>query len=111
KGWLRCRQGHGHDAAQFTFKTGDRLYDALECRSTTDLVALGRDGRVYTVPVSSLPSARGDGQPITSMIEVSPAAPIEHMMAAPGDQRYVLAASDGYGFIASHADMNTRQRA
>ncbi len=111
KGWLRCRQGHGHDASQFTFKTGDKLYDALECRSTTDLVALGRDGRVYTVPVSSLPSARGDGQPITSMIDVSAGAPIEHMMAAPGDQRYVLAASDGYGFIASQADMNTRQRA
>ncbi|HRL21644.1 MAG TPA: DNA topoisomerase IV subunit A [Alcaligenes sp.] len=110
KGWLRCRQGHGHDATQFAFKTGDALYDALECRSTTDLVALGRDGRVYTVPVASLPSARGDGQPITSMIDVSPGAPIEHMLAAPGEQRYVLAASDGYGFIASQADMNTRQR-
>ncbi|MBP6620926.1 MAG: DNA topoisomerase IV subunit A, partial [Alcaligenes sp.] len=83
KGWLRSRQGHGHDATQFSFKTGDDLRDSLECRSTTDLVAIGTDGRVYTVPVSSLPSARGDGQPITSMIEVSPSAPIEHILAAP----------------------------
>ena len=111
KGWLRSRQGHGHDASQFSFKTGDGLRDALECRSTTDLVAIGTDGRVYTVPVSSLPSARGDGQPITSMIEVSPSAPIEHILGAPLDQNYLLAACDGYGFVASQGDMNTRQKA
>jgi topoisomerase-4 subunit A len=111
KGWLRSRQGHGHDASQFSFKTGDSLRDALECRSTTDLVAIGTDGRVYTVPVSSLPSARGDGQPITSMIEVSPSAPIEHILGAPLDQNYLLAACDGYGFVASQGDMNTRQKA
>ncbi|WGQ34399.1 DNA topoisomerase IV subunit A [Alcaligenes faecalis] len=111
KGWLRSRQGHGHDATQFSFKTGDGLRDALECRSTTDLVAIGTDGRVYTVPVSSLPSARGDGQPITSMIDVSPSAPIEHILGAAPEQNYVLAACDGYGFVASQGDMNTRQRA
>ncbi|MGO3130438.1 MAG: DNA topoisomerase IV subunit A [Alcaligenes sp.] len=111
KGWLRSRQGHGHDATQFSFKTGDDLRDSLECRSTTDLVAIGTDGRVYTVPVSSLPSARGDGQPITSMIEVSPNAPIEHILAAPLEQTYLLAACDGYGFVASQGDMNTRQKA
>lgn len=111
KGWLRSRQGHGHDATQFSFKTGDDLRDSLECRSTTDLVAIGTDGRVYTVPVSSLPSARGDGQPITSMIEVSSSAPIEHILAAPLEQNYLLAACDGYGFVASQGDMNTRQKA
>src|SRR5690606_31040494 len=69
KGWLRSRQGHGHDVAQFNFKAGDAMYDAIECRSTDNLVAISNTGRVYTVAVSSLPSARGDAQPITSMID------------------------------------------
>ncbi|MFA7475667.1 MAG: DNA topoisomerase IV subunit A, partial [Castellaniella sp.] len=66
KGWLRARQGHGHDATQFGFKTGDSLYDAIECRSTQELMALSSTGRSYSIAVASLPSARGDGQPVTS---------------------------------------------
>src|SRR5690606_7814831 len=46
KGWLRSRQGHGHEAAQFSFKAGDGLYDTIECRSTDDLVAIADNGRV-----------------------------------------------------------------
>lgn len=110
KGWLRCRQGHGHDPSQFSFKSGDSMYDALECRSTTDLIALGAQGRVYTVPVASLPSARGDGQPITAMVDTAQAAAITHMVANAPEQRYLLAASDGYGFVAAHKDMLTRQK-
>src|SRR5690606_14741792 len=69
KGWLRARQGHGHDASQFSFKAGDSLYDAIECLSTHELIAFSNTGRAYTVAVANLPSARGDGQPITSMID------------------------------------------
>ncbi|MBB5217049.1 topoisomerase-4 subunit A [Parapusillimonas granuli] len=111
KGWLRARQGHGHDAAQFGFKTGDALYDTAECLTTDELVAISNTGRVYTVAVSSLPSARGDGQPITSMIDLEPGARIVHMVAGPAEQRYVLGTRSGYGFIAKHKDLTTRQRA
>ncbi|WP_442592405.1 DNA topoisomerase IV subunit A [Parapusillimonas sp. JC17] len=111
KGWLRARQGHGHDAAQFGFKTGDAMYDAVECLTTDELVAISNTGRVYTVAVSSLPSARGDGQPITSMIDLEPGARIVHMLAGPSEQRYVLGTGSGYGFIAKHKDLTTRQRA
>src|SRR5690554_2098846 len=58
KGWLRARQGHGHDAGQFSFKAGDGLYDAIECLSTHELVAFSNTGRAYTVAVANLPSAR-----------------------------------------------------
>src|SRR3546814_18282833 len=74
KGWLRARQGHGHDAGQFNFKAGDALYDAIECMSTDELVAFSTTGRVSTVAVSSLPSARGDGHTITSLVEPAPGA-------------------------------------
>ncbi|GAB2910513.1 DNA topoisomerase IV subunit A [Paralcaligenes sp. KSB-10] len=111
KGWLRARQGHGHDRTQFGFKAGDDLYDALECRSTDNLIAFSTTGRVYTVPVSSLPSARGDGQPVTSMIDVEQGARIVHMIAGDDGQRYVLGNSAGYGFAATLKDVTTRQRA
>lgn len=111
KGWLRSRQGHGHDASQFGFKTGDALYAAIECRSIDNLVALSSTGRVYTVAVSSLPSSRGDGQPITSMVDVEQGARIVHMMAGAESQRYVLGTQSGYGFMTSLKDLTTRQRA
>ena len=111
KGWLRARQGHGHDASQFSFKAGDSLYDAIECLSTHELVAFSNTGRAYTVPVANLPSARGDGQPITSMIEIEPGSRIVHVVAGPAENRYVVAAKSGHGFIANHADLTTRQRA
>ena len=111
KGWLRSRQGHGHDATQFGFKSGDALYGAIECRSTDNLIAFSTSGRVYTVAVSSLPSARGDGQPITSMLDTEQGARITHMIAGPDDQRYVLGTQAGYGFVTSIKDMATRQRA
>ena len=111
KGWLRARQGHGHDPAQFSFTSGDSLYDAIECRSVDDLIALSSSGRAYTVQVASLPSARGDGQPVTAMIDIDPGARIVHFVAGPRDTRFVLGTAAGYGFIASLQHMSTRQRA
>lgn len=111
KGWLRARQGHGHDANQFSFKSGDGLYGAIECLSTDDLVAFSTSGRVYTVAVASLPSARGDGQPISTMVDIEPGTHITHMVAGPASQRYVLGTQAGYGFITTLKDLTTRQRA
>jgi len=111
KGWLRSRQGHGHDPQQFSFKTGDRLYDAIECHSTDDLVAISDTGRVYTVAVADLPSARGDGQPVTSMIDIEHGTRIVHTLCAPEGSRYVFAGRSGYGFISPFASLMTRQRA
>jgi topoisomerase-4 subunit A len=111
KGWLRARQGHGHDATQFGFKQGDDLYGAFECRTTDTLIALGDNGRAYTVPVANLPSARGDGQPITTMIDLASGTRVVHMVAAAADTRWLFATQGGYGFIARLSDMTSRQRA
>lgn len=110
QGWLRRRQGHGHDATQIQFKSGDGYYDARECRSTDALIALGTDGRVYTVEVADLPSARGDGQPITALAEVNSGTAIVHMVAGNAEQKMLLGAENGYGFITHLKSMNTRQK-
>lgn len=111
QGWLRRRQGHNHDASQFNFKTGDSLYATQECRSTDELIALGSDGRAYTVAVSDLPSARGDGQPITALADINSAAPVTQMLVAAAKQTIVLGTTGGYGFMCEFSDMTSRQRA
>lgn len=110
-GWLRSRQGHDHDAQQFSFKSGDSLYDAIECQSTDDLVVFSDSGRVYTVAVANLPSARGDGQPVTAMIDMEHGARIMHTISGQNKSRYLIGMHSGYGFICMFENMTSRQRA
>jgi topoisomerase-4 subunit A len=108
KGWVRARSGHGHDAAQFTFKAGDALYGAFECRTVDNLLAFGSNGRIYTVGVNALPNARGDGVPITTLVELTSGSSLLHYVAGPSDTTMLLASDAGYGFTATLGDMLSR---
>jgi topoisomerase-4 subunit A len=112
KGWVRARTGVGHDIAQFTFKASDSLYAAFECRTVDTLLGFGDNGKVYSVPVSALPGARGDGVPITTLVDLSSttgkSARIEHYFAGSGATSLLLASSAGFGFIAKAGDMVSR---
>ncbi len=111
KGWLRARTGHGHDSAGFAFKAGDGLYGNFECRTVDSLLAFGSNGRVYSIPVSALPGARGDGQPITTLIELEAGTQILHYFAASLSAWLLLSSSGGYGFLATVENMLSRQKA
>ena len=111
KGWVRTRTGHGHAADAFAFKAGDTLRGTYECRTVDTLIVLGSNGRTYSLPVSALPGGRGDGQPITTLIELESGATAAHYMAGPLDAGYLLSTSDGYGFVAQIQDMTSRQKA
>jgi topoisomerase-4 subunit A len=111
KGWVRARTGHGHDAGQFTFKAGDALYSAFECRTVDSLLAFGTNGRIYSVPVASLPGARGDGVPITTLVEMASGTRLVHYFAGPADTTLLLASTAGYGFTAQAGDMVSRLKA
>ncbi len=111
KGWVRARSGHGHEAASFAFKAGDALYGTFECRSVDTLLAFGSNGRVYSVAVSLLPGGRGDGQPLTSLIELESGTRVLHYFAGAGSAQLLLSGSGGYGFIASVEHMVSRQKA
>ncbi|MGA0612967.1 DNA topoisomerase IV subunit A [Caldimonas sp. KR1-144] len=110
KGWVRARQGHGHDAASFAFKAGDGLYGTFECRTVDTLLVFGSNGRVYSVAVSSLPGARGDGQPITTLIELEAGTQPQHYVAGPADTVLLLGNTGGFGLLAKLGDMVSRQR-
>ena len=108
KGWVRARSGIGHDAAQFTFKAGDSLHCTFACRTVDSLVGIGDNGKTYSVPVAALPGARGDGVPITTLVDLSGGVRILHYFAGAADTRLLLATSNGFGFISKAGDMVSR---
>jgi topoisomerase-4 subunit A len=110
KGWVRARQGHGHEAGSFAFKAGDGLYGTFECRTVDTLLAFGSNGRVYSIPVSTLPGARGDGQPVTTYIDLESGTHLIHYFAGAANAWLLLSNSGGYGFIATVENMLSRQR-
>ncbi len=111
KGWVRALKGHGLDPAGFTFKAGDGLYAAFQCRTPDTLIAWGSKGRVYSVSVAQLPGGRGDGVPVTSLIELESGTHLMHYYAASAEQALLLASSNGFGFIAKVGDMVSRVKA
>ena len=111
KGWVRVRQGHEHDSTQFSFKAGDGMYDTFEVRTVDVMQGFGSDGRVYTVPVSELPGARGDGSPLTSFVNLAAGSQMVAYYAGQPDDLVLLSTKAGYGFLANVADMSTRNKA
>jgi topoisomerase-4 subunit A len=111
KGWVRVRQGHEHDAQQFSFKSGDTLYATYECRTVDVMQGFGSDGRVYTVPVSELPGARGDGAPLTSFVNLAAGSQMVAYYAGQLDDLVLISTRAGNGFLANVADMLTRNKA
>ncbi len=111
KGWVRARTGHGHEAASFAFKAGDALQGTYECRTVDTLIVFGSNGRVYSVPVASLPGARGDGQPITTLIELESGTQPLHYFAGPANATLLLSSTGGYGFLAQVENLVSRQKA
>jgi topoisomerase IV subunit A len=111
KGWVRARTGHGHEASSFAFKAGDGLYGTFECRSVDTLLAFGSNGRIYSVAVSLLPGGRGDGQPVTTLIELETGTQVLYYFAGPASANLLLSSTGGYGFMATVDNMISRQKA
>ncbi len=114
KGWVRALKGHEVDPATLAFKAGDGLYGVFACRSVDNLLVFGGEakgtGRVYSVSVALLPGGRGDGQPITSLIDLESGTQPAHYVAGAAAQTLLLSGSAGYGLLASMGDLASRQR-
>jgi topoisomerase-4 subunit A len=114
KGWVRALKGHEVDAAALQFKAGDALLATFACRSVDTLLVFGSaakgSGRVYSAAVSSLPGGRGDGVPVTSLIDLEPGTQPQHYFAGPAATTLLLANSGGYGLLAQAGDMHGRNK-
>src|SRR6202521_4474948 len=110
-GWIRSRQGHGLDATQFAYKAGDEAFAVMETRTMYPVVVLDNQGRAYSIRASDVPGGRGDGVPVSTLIDLQAGVKVMRVLSAAPEQKYLLAGSGGYGFISSVQDMVSRVKA
>ena len=111
KGWVRAAKGHDVDAAGLSYRDGDRLLAAVRSRSTWQVAFLDSQGRSYSTPAHSLPSARGNGEPLTGRFSPASGASFRALASGENDTRFVLASSHGYGFVTRFENLTGRNKA
>ena len=111
RGWLSARRGHKHEPKDHEFRQGDGLLQAVRCRSNDFLLLLDMRGHCYGLPAAKVPSGRGNGNPVSSLLNPPDGTEFRGCMVGSQDQLCLLASSDGYGFLVRMADLFTRQRA
>lgn len=110
-GWIRSAKGHGIDAAGLSYKAGDEFLCAVEGRSNQLLILLDNRGRAYSLNPRELPSARSQGEPVTTKLDLQDGASVIGLMLGEAGDRFVLGGGDGYGFVAKLDDLQGRNRA
>ncbi|MDP9522494.1 DNA topoisomerase IV subunit A [Pseudomonas putida] len=111
KGWVRCAKGHDIDATGLSYKAGDGFKAAAAGRSNQFAVLIDSTGRSYSVAAHSLPSARGQGEPLTGRLTPPPGATFECVLLPDDDALYVVASDAGYGFVVKGEDLQAKNKA
>ncbi|MFQ3199650.1 MAG: topoisomerase-4 subunit A [Zhongshania sp.] len=110
-GWIRSGKGHDIDPLSLSYKSGDRFKLAAKGKSNQPVIILDSTGRTYTVAAHGLPSARGQGEPLTGRINPPSGVNFTGMMMDSDDGHYLLASDAGYGFIAKLSDLQSKNKA
>ena len=111
KGWIRAAKGHDIEPASLSFKSGDGFRFAARGKSNVPTVVLDSTGRAYTLPTHQLPSARGQGEPLTGRINPPSGATFEGLITGAESDRFLLASDAGYGFVVQFAQLQTKNKA
>lgn len=110
-GWVRAAKGHDIDPTGLSYKAGDSFKAAAKGKSNQPVVFIDSTGRSYAIEPNTLPSARGQGEPLTGKLALPAGANVEHvLMSANDSQKFLLASSAGYGFICQFSDLVARNR-
>lgn len=111
KGWIRAAKGHDIDPMSLSYKSGDAFKLAAKGKSNQSAVLLDSTGRCYSLPARILPSARGQGEPLTGKISPPSGATFEGVMMGSDSDKYLLATDAGYGFVTQLGGMHTNKKA
>src|SRR6187431_2903372 len=111
RGWVRAAKGHDLDPVTLSYKTGDSFLAAAHGRSTQLSVFLDSTGRAYSLVAHSLPSARGQGEPLSGRLDPPEGATFAGVLIGEPDDRWVIASDAGYGFVVKLSEMHSRNRA
>lgn len=110
-GWVRSAKGHDIDPSGLSYKAGDSYLAAARGKSNQPVAFIDSTGRSYTLDPTSLPSARGQGEPLTGKLQPPPGAVVEQVLMEADEQKLLMASDAGYGFICTFADLVSRNRA
>jgi topoisomerase-4 subunit A len=110
KGWVRCAKGHDIDATGLSYKAGDGFKAAAPGRSNQYAVFIDSTGRSYSLAAHSLPSARGQGEPLTGRLQPPPGATFECLLLPDDNALYVIASDAGYGFLVKGEDLQAKNK-
>ena len=111
KGWARCAKGHDIDATGLSYKAGDGFKAAAPGRSNQYAVFIDSTGRSYSLAAHSLPSARGQGEPLSGRLTPPPGATFECVLLPDDQALFVIASDAGYGFVVKGEDLQAKNKA
>ncbi|MFT4465318.1 MAG: DNA topoisomerase IV subunit A [Sodalis sp. (in: enterobacteria)] len=110
-GWVRSAKGHDIDPSGLGYRSGDNYLSSVRGKSNQPVVFIDSTGRSYALEPAGLPSARGQGEPLTGKLTLPPGASVEQMLTGADDQKLLMASDAGYGFVCSFSDLVARNRA
>ncbi len=110
KGWVRAAKGHDIDPEKLSYRAGDGFKTSIRGRSSRPVVFLALNGRAYTLPAHSLPSARSHGEPLSGRLQLEDESPIEYLLMGNDDDFVLLASDSGYGFITRFSELQSKNR-
>lgn len=110
-GWIRSAKGHDVDAANMNYRSGDAYLAHAQGKSNEKVYLMDNTGRSYRIDAHTLPSARGQGEPLTSLLKPTGGASFVNVLMGQDDSKLIMASSQGYGFINTFADLDTNQKA
>jgi topoisomerase-4 subunit A len=110
RGWVRAAKGHDIDVRALSYKSGDEFLDMAQGRSNQSVVFIDSFGRAYSLSAHLLPSARGQGEPLTGRFKPANGAEFKSCLMGRNDDHFLLASSHGYGYVCRFEDMLTRSK-
>lgn len=109
-GWIRAGKGHDLDGRELSYKAGDEFKAQALGRSNQQIVFFDSEGKVYSLPGHVLPSARGQGEPLTGKLNPAEGVLFQTILGGEAEQKVLLASDAGYGFIAKIGDLYVKNR-
>ena len=110
RGWMRAAKGHEVDAAALQYKSGDSFKIAVRGKSNQLAVFMDSTGRAYSLPAHSLPSARGQGEPVSGRVNPPSGASFEGVVIGEDDEDVLLSSDAGYGFVGKIGDLISKNK-
>jgi len=110
KGWIRCAKGHEMDPLALNYKSGDSYLDSAKGRSNMQALIMDSTGRSYALAAHSLPSARGQGEPLTGRLNPLAGATFKAVLMGKDEQQVLFASDAGYGFVGTLGDLYSRNK-